>query len=80
MSDLPLFRLRHVQVAEINRSPRNYFTLRSRRATLRAGLADHVEERLKHEFHEHLSLRETEKFAEGARANAERRVANYQTR
>lgn len=54
--------------------------VKSTRATLRAGLAERVEERLKHELDEQSWLRETEDFAEGVRATAERRVANFNAR
>jgi len=54
--------------------------VKSTRATLRAGLAERVEERLKHELDEQSWLRETEDFAEGVRANAERRVTNFHAR
>lgn len=54
--------------------------VKSTRATIRAGLAERVEERLKHELDEQSWLRETDDFAEGVRATAERRVANFRAR
>ncbi|MBS7701393.1 MULTISPECIES: enoyl-CoA hydratase/isomerase family protein [unclassified Chelatococcus] len=54
--------------------------VKSTRETLRLGLADRVEERLKRELDEQSWLRETEDFAEGVRATAERRPAQFQAR
>lgn len=50
------------------------------RATLREGLLDQVRETLKREHREQLKLRDTEDFAEGVRAVAERRPGNFQGR
>ena len=47
------------------------------RATLRAGLADAVADATEHELAEQLRLRKTNDFAEGVRATAERRPANF---
>ncbi len=47
------------------------------RATLRAGLADEVERATQHEAIEQGRLRTTADFAEGTRAVAERRTANF---
>lgn len=47
------------------------------RATLRRGLADSVAEATEHELSEQLRLRKTNDFAEGVRATAERRAANF---
>jgi enoyl-CoA hydratase/carnithine racemase len=47
------------------------------RATLRSGLADAVAEATEHELAEQLRLRKTGDFAEGVRATAERRPANF---
>lgn len=52
----------------------------STRETLRLGLVERIEERLKRELDEQSWLRETEDFAEGVRAVAERRPANFQAR
>jgi len=52
----------------------------STRETLRLGLADRVEARLERELNEQTWLRETEDFAEGVRATAERRTPNFQGR
>lgn len=54
--------------------------VKSTRETLRLGLAERVEERLKRELEEQSWLRETEDFAEGVRATAERRPAKFQGR
>ena len=54
--------------------------VKSTRETLRLGLVERVEERLKRELDEQSWLRETEDFAEGVRANAERRPAIFQAR
>ncbi len=52
----------------------------STRETLRLGLVERVEERLIRELDEQSWLRETEDFAEGVRANRERRAPNFQAR
>ncbi len=50
------------------------------RATLREGLLEQVRETLKREHREQLKLRDTEDFAEGVRAVAERRPGHFQGR
>jgi enoyl-CoA hydratase/carnithine racemase len=52
--------------------------VRATRKTLRLGLIERIEEQLKRELHEQSWLRETDDFAEGVSANAERRRANFQ--
>lgn len=54
--------------------------VKSTRQTLRLGLVERVEERLKRELDEQSWLRETQDFAEGVRANAERRPAEFKSR
>lgn len=54
--------------------------VKSTRETLRRGLVDKVAAQLERELDEQSWLRETEDFAEGVRANAERRAANFQCR
>lgn len=54
--------------------------VKSTRRTLRLGLVERIEERLDHELAEQSWLRETADFAEGVRANAERRPADFQSR
>lgn len=54
--------------------------VKSTRETLRLGLADRIEEQLKRELDQQSWLRETEDFAEGVRATAERRPPNFRAR
>jgi len=54
--------------------------VRSIRSTLRGDLADQVEAATAHELTEQLRLRETEDFAEGTRAMAERRPPEFHAR
>ena len=54
--------------------------LLSTRATMRAGLADRVMAATNHELAEQTRLRATEDFAEGVKATAERRAANFRGR
>ncbi|HEV7417738.1 MAG TPA: enoyl-CoA hydratase/isomerase family protein [Tianweitania sediminis] len=54
--------------------------VRSTRETLRMGLVERIEKRLDRELEEQSWLRETEDFAEGVRATAERRPANFKAR
>lgn len=55
-------------------------SLLATRATLRADLADQVRKTLVHEHGEQLKLKDTEDFAEGIRAVAERRPGNFKGR
>ncbi len=52
--------------------------VQSTRATLRAGLAAAVKAQTDHEFAEQTRLMQTQDFAEGIRAVAERRAGNFQ--
>lgn len=54
--------------------------VKSTRATLRLGLVERIEERLNRELDEQSWLRETEDFAEGVRATAERRAPSFYAR
>ena len=47
------------------------------RATLRGNIADQVHAATQHEMAEQLRLRQTNDFAEGAKAMAERRTPNF---
>lgn len=54
--------------------------VKSTRETLRLGLVERIEEQLNRELDEQSWLRETEDFAEGIRATAERRAGNFMAR
>lgn len=51
--------------------------VRSTRATQRAGLADEVEQMLRHELAEQIALRDTDDYKEGVAAMSERRPPNF---